>query len=153
MQSSTDSTISRSAMVPATHEASEGGSDLFDARVAQHHVRRELDRWCRDHDFASSGNQRLAEEAVRGAWSPQPRLSVRPWSGRLPIRTRLPRSLKGWPPEWRYRVATLERGGVSSTEAERRARIEHDAQAQRKPGPGKGAAIPTSRYPAADVCP
>jgi hypothetical protein len=148
MQSTTDTAMSPSTVEAGSRGAADSESLPFDARVAQHNVRRALDRWCRDHDFATSGNQQLAEEAIRQVWSPQRRLSVRPWSGRLPTRTRLPRFLKRWPPEWRYRVATLERGGVSRTEAERRIRIEHRAQAQPKPATGNGAAI----EPPSPVC-
>jgi hypothetical protein len=38
------------------------------ARKAFHDVQRQLDRWCRQYDWPTSGNAWVAEEAVRRSW-------------------------------------------------------------------------------------
>jgi hypothetical protein len=38
------------------------------ARQAYHQLLRELDRWCRQHDWPMTSNTAVAEEAVRQAW-------------------------------------------------------------------------------------
>jgi hypothetical protein len=38
------------------------------AQAALAEVRRELDRWCREHDWPSATNSWIAEEAVRRCW-------------------------------------------------------------------------------------
>ena len=38
------------------------------ARAAFHDVLRQLDRWCRQHDWPTAGNAWVAEEAVRRSW-------------------------------------------------------------------------------------
>jgi hypothetical protein len=38
------------------------------ARKAFHDVQRQLDRWCRQYDWPTSGNAWVAEEAVRQSW-------------------------------------------------------------------------------------
>ena len=38
------------------------------ARNAFHDVLRQLDRWCRNHDWPTSRNAWVAEEAVRQSW-------------------------------------------------------------------------------------
>jgi hypothetical protein len=39
-----------------------------EAQTAFNEVRRELDRWCRKHDWSPSTNASIAEEAIRQSW-------------------------------------------------------------------------------------
>ena len=40
-----------------------------DAMSAYHQLVRELNRWCREHDYPTGHNHWVAEEAVRQSWS------------------------------------------------------------------------------------
>jgi hypothetical protein len=88
-------------------------------------LERRLDLWCRTHGERTTLNSWIAERAH----DEQPRPSDRWRSITAPtIRPScevLPDRLSQWPASWRYRVADVERTGVSRAEAVQKVRHEH----------------------------
>ena len=99
-----------------------------DARAAFDDLLRQLDRWARSHDLASTHNPAIAEAVIREAWgATRWRALAPPLRPQQPAVNELPHDLRRWPAVWRYRVAALERRGMAREAAIDEARVEVEA--------------------------
>ncbi len=93
--------------------------------ISARRLQLELDGWCRDTGVSWALNPIHVEHAMRQAWTRSNDWSRASLAAPTSNPTTLPESLAAWPPDWRYRVAELERSGATRTAAVRRARNEH----------------------------
>jgi hypothetical protein len=88
---------------------------------------RDLDSWCRDRLWPSGSNEAFAEEAIHRAEAGGPWRRLDPHVAANDGTDALPADLRRWPADWRYRVAELERRGLSRGTAVEHARAELEA--------------------------
>ncbi len=96
-----------------------------EARRAWKELLRELNAWSRERSMPGPCDPELAEDAVRAVWEPAAWHAVVSQPAVQPEPERLASQLRSWPPEWRYRVAELERSGMGRRQAVSMVRQEH----------------------------